>query len=379
MKQILYFLFTLLVSSGCNQASEKPLGQPEKGLPEPVVTLSPKATANAGIATGLASMENLQVSLKVNGLVDVPPESLVSISFPYGGFLKSTEMLPGRRVEKGQILGLMEDPAYVELQQDFLMAASRLNLLKMDFQRQTELREGDASSRKTYENAKAEYEMQQVLVKGLSEKLKILGVSPESLTVDKISRTVSIRSPISGFVKSVFVNVGKYVNPSDVLFEIVDPHHIHGSLVVFEKDQHLVREGQLVAVVNPARPGKTYRGKVILVSKNVDSSRGVVIHCHFLGDHSDLIPGMYLSAEIFTESLRMPTVPESAVVRHDGKHYVFTVHDGGRYRLTEVTVGEVCEGKVPITANHVDWTNQPLVLAGAYSLLGNLMNAGEEE
>jgi cobalt-zinc-cadmium efflux system membrane fusion protein len=346
---------------------------------ETKVTLSPEARKNAGITTGLAPMEKMEISLKVNGMVDVPPESLVSISFPYGGFLKTTDMLPGRKVVKGQVLGVMEDQAYVQLQQDYLTSISKLQLLKMDFDRQTELRQGDASSKKAFETAKAEYEMQQILVKGLAEKLKILGVSPETLSVDKISRTVPIRSPISGFVKSVFVNVGKYVDPSDVLFEIVDPDHIHGSLVVFEKDQHLVRHGLLMNVVNPSRPEKVYRGEIILVSKNVDSTRGVTIHSHFIGDHSDLIPGMYITAEIFTESTMLPVVPESAVVRLEGKHYVFIVNGDGSYTMTEVKVGEAKNGKISLTANYIDWEKQQIVLTGAYGLLGKLKNTAEEE
>ncbi|MCU0387428.1 MAG: efflux RND transporter periplasmic adaptor subunit [Chitinophagaceae bacterium] len=379
MKNIFYIAMAVFALQACKNADEKETvpGETESSTAE--VVLSEKAKANAGITVGLAKLENIQIPLKVNGMVDVPPESLVSISFPFGGFLKSTDMLPGRKVSKGEVLGIMEDQSYVQLQQDFLVAQSRLGLLKSDYQRQSELREGDASSRKAFESAKAEYEMQQVVVKGLSEKLKILGIAPDGLNVDKISRSVPIRSPINGFVKAVYVNVGKFVNPSDVLFEIVDPDHIHGSLVVFEKDQHLVKTGQLLTLFNPSRPEKKYKGEVILVSRNVDSSRGITIHCHFLGEHSDLIPGMYVSAELFTNEVQFPLVPESAVVRHDGKNFVFLVNQDGKFRMREVMIGENWNGMVPLTSNDVDWASQQLVLTGAYSLLGKLNNAGEEE
>ena len=378
MKKIFYIVLAGLVLFSCKQKKENAAGASQPALPETLVTVSPEAMLNAGITTGYATMENLQIPLKVNGLVDVPPESLVSISFPFGGFLKSTQLLPGRKVVKGQVLGIMEDQSYVQLQQDYLVALAKLELLQSDFKRQSDLRQGEASSKKVFETAKAEFEMQQVMVKGLSEKLKILGIVPESLNVEKVSSTVPIRSPISGFVKSVFVNVGKYVNPSDVLFEIVDPDHIHGSLVVFEKDQHLVKPGQQLIVVNPARPEKTYRGEVILVSKNVDSSRGIVVHCHFIGDHADLIPGMYISAEIKITGQLLPMVPEEAVVRHEGKSYVFQVSGKGEYRLTEVTVGEPKDGKVALTANYKDWTQTEIVLSGAYALLGKLKNVEED-
>jgi cobalt-zinc-cadmium efflux system membrane fusion protein len=323
-------------------------------------------------------MGSVQQKLKVNGTVDAPPQSLVSISFPLGGYLKQTEMLPGRPVKQGEIIGIMEDQSYVQLQQDYLQAVSRLTLLKLDYQRQLDLREDDATSKKSFEMARTEWEMQQVLVKGLSEKLLILGINPKSLTVEKISRTVPVRSPITGFVKSVYVNIGKYVNPSDVLFEIVDPDHIHGSLLVFEKDFAKVKQGQHVRVFSQERPDKAYHAEVILVSRDVDENRGITVHCHFLGEHSGLIPGMYISAEIDTDSQMLPLVPESAVVRFEGKHYVFTEKEKGTYTLTEVTVGNRLDGKVSIISSYIDLGKQPLVMTGAYALLGKLKNVEKE-
>jgi cobalt-zinc-cadmium efflux system membrane fusion protein len=378
MKVTVYNILFAFVLLSCN---EKPVIADEKDKETELTTqveISRQGIKNAGITTGLAAMESAVRLLKVNGVVDVPPQSLVSVSFPMGGFLRSTDLLPGRPVRKGQVIGLMENQSYVDLQQEYLQSLSKLRLLNLDYQRQVELREGDASSKKNFETAKAEYEMQQVLVKSLSEKLLILGISPQNLTVEKISRTIPVRSPIDGFVKSVFVNVGKYVTPTDVLFEIVDPDHIHGSLVVFEKDQHLVKKGQKVKVYGVGLPDKLYHAEVILVSKDVDSNRGVTIHCHFLGDHSNLIPGMYISAEIATDSQMLPMLPESAVVRHNGKHYVFTVQAEGNYTMAEVTTGERLNGKVAITANYINWKNQEIVLTGAYALLGKLMNVEEE-
>ena len=378
MKVIFYLSFAMLTLVCCKQVEEKEPEESTGAGGESLVLLTKEAEKNAGITTGLASFEKLPIIIKVNGKVDVPPESLVSISFPYGGYLKNTELLPGMAVKKGEVIGIMEDQEYVQLQQDYLQAIAKLNLLKLDYQRQADLREGDASSKKSFETAKTEYEMQQVMVKGLSEKLLILGLNPGTLKVENISRTVPIRSPITGFVKSVYVNVGKYVNPSDVLFEIVDPNHIHGSLTVFENEQHLVKPGQKLDIYTTAQPGKPYRGEVILVSKDVDSNRGVTIHCHFLGNHGDLIPGMYISASIETESRMQPIVPESAVVRYNGHHYVFLEEGSHQYRMVEVATGEVYDGKIALASNSYDWTKQKVALTGAYALLGSLKNVGEE-
>jgi membrane fusion protein, heavy metal efflux system len=380
MKAIFYIVVFAFSLFSCKQgavAEEKKVEE-AAAISATSVSLSDEAIKNAGITTGLATMELVSQIIRVNGEVDVPPQSLVSISFPLGGYLKSTDLLPGMHVNKGQVIALMEDQTYVQLQQDYLQSLSRLKLLRLDYERQMELREGEASSKKAFETATAEYEMQQVLVKSLSEKLKILGVNPAGLTIEKISRTVPVRSPIDGFVETVMVNIGKYVNPSDVLFEIVDPRDIHAALTVFEKDYHLLKPGQQVLVKNAGRPDKTYRAEIILISRNIDSTLGATVHCHFEGEHADLLPGMYISATILSEGQQLPLVPESAVVRHEGKQFVFTKQEKGQYTMREVTIGEARDGKVPLTANYIDWSTQEVVLTGAYALLGKLMNVEEE-
>lgn len=380
MKTGIYIVVLMLALAGCKpeQASEQEADAKEAAAPNREVTLTDEAIKNAGITTGMAVLQTVKQTIRVNGEVDVPPQSLVSISFPLGGYLKSTELLPGMHINKGQVIALMEDQTYVQLQQDYLQALSKQRLLKLDFDRQTELREGDASSKKNFEQAKTEYEMQQVLVKSLSEKLKIIGVDPAGLTIDKISRTVAVRSPIDGFVKAVLVNIGKYVNPADVLFEIVDPRDIHAALTVFEKDYHLLKPGQVVLIKTTGRPEKSYRAEIILISKNIDSTLGATVHCHFEGDHADLLPGMYISGTIDAAGQILPTVPETAIVRHEGKHYIFTTRGKGKYSMTEVTPGEVGEGRVAITGTTPEWVKQEIVLTGAYALLGKLMNVEEE-
>jgi cobalt-zinc-cadmium efflux system membrane fusion protein len=129
----------------------------------------------------------------------------------------------------------MEDQSYVQLQQDYLIAKAKMEFLQTDVQRQKELSDADATSKKNYQLVLSDFKTQQIMIKALEEKLKIIGIDPQQLSVAKISRTVSVRSPIAGYVTHVNVNIGKYVNPSDVLFELVNPDDIHASMTVFEK------------------------------------------------------------------------------------------------------------------------------------------------
>ena len=94
------------------------------------VVLDSVQQATAGIVTGTVETRQMHQRIRLNGMVDVPPQSLVSVSFPLGGYLKSTPLLPGMHVNKGQVIGIMEDQSYVQLQQDYLIAKAKMEFLE---------------------------------------------------------------------------------------------------------------------------------------------------------------------------------------------------------------------------------------------------------
>ncbi len=344
------------------------------------VVLNAEQLKNAAIEVGLPSELNMHASIKVNGVVDVPPQGMVSISFPLGGYLKSSHLLPGMGVRKGEVIATLEDQSYVQLQQDYLMAQSKMEFLHADMLRQKELSEQDAASKKTYQQVLSEYNTQQVLIRSLEEKLKIVGIDPERLTVNTITRTISLRSPIHGFVTKVNVNIGKYVNPADVLFELVDPDDIHAALTVFEKDIMLIKKGMRASVSLADKPEKKYLVDVILVTKNVDENRGGLVHCHFENANHELLPGMFLNGSFELDNRKTIAVPSSAVVRYEGKHYIFIAKDQGRFEMTEIETGIIDQNMIELkTKQNLVWQQQKIVLKNAYSLLGKLKNTADED
>ncbi|MFN3667413.1 MAG: efflux RND transporter periplasmic adaptor subunit, partial [Sediminibacterium sp.] len=289
-------------------------------------------------------------------------------------------LLPGMGVRKGEVIATLEDQSYVQLQQDFLMAKARMDFLSTDLERQKDLFAQDATSKKIYQQALADFKTQQVLIKSLEEKLRIVGIDPDKLTVSNISRTINLRSPINGFVTKINVNIGKYVNPADVLFELVDPDDIHAALTVFEKDIMLIKKGMRAEVSLADKPGKKYEVDVILVTRNVDEARGGLVHCHFEQANHELLPGMFLNGTFELENRKVKAVPESAIVRFEGKSYVFIAKDSSNFEMTEIETGVIQNGMVEIkTGESININEQKLVLKNAYSLLGKLKNKADED
>jgi cobalt-zinc-cadmium efflux system membrane fusion protein len=378
MKKLIYYIAVLLFSASCSSPTEKAV-EAEKPVDENVVTLTDAQIKNAGIETGPVQSQNLNAVIKVNGVVDVPPQNIVSVSFPLGGYLKHTTLLPGMHVNKGQVIGLIEDQGLVQLQQDYLMAQARLHYLQQEYDRQKELSEQQVSAAKTFQQAQADFAAQKVLVKGLAEKLRLININPGTLNENTISRSVSMYSPINGFVSKVNVNIGKFVNATDVLFELINPDDIHAALTVFEKDMPKIKVDQLVKVSFVDEPGKEYDCEVILVTRNVDANRSGIIHCHFKTRPQNLLPGMFLNATIHIDNVPSLTVPEEAVVRYGNQQYIVQVTGKNNFQLVTVETGIRENERVAVSATSTELSGMQVVTKNAYAVLGKMKNAAEEE
>lgn len=376
MRQLIIYT-CLFVFTACSQKPKE-----EKHIAKEstdIITLTPEQIKNAGVETGVIEKKLLNSELKVNGLVDVPPQNIVSISFPLGGYLKRTGLLPGMHVSKGEVIATIEDPALIQLQQDYLVAKARLEYAEKDFERQQVLNQNNVSADKIFQQAKAEYASQKVLVKGYDEKLRLIGINPDKLNDLNISRSVPVYSPINGFVSKVNVNIGKYVNPSDVLFELINPEDIHAALTVFEKDLGKVKPKQKVMVTFVDDPASEYECEVLLVTKNVDDNRSALVHCHFEKQPKQLLPGMFLNARIKINNTEVLAVPEEAVVRYGKDTFIFENTEGNTFRLVPVETGVTDKGMVELTSTSEDLANKKIIVNNAYPVLAKMKNTADEE
>lgn len=374
-----YLICTIAVLSlfACSGKKSDQQSAETETPPETHVTLSKEQLQNAKVETGIAEKGSISSALRLSGTVDVPPQNMISVSFPLGGYLKSTKLLPGMRVRRGDVLAVMEDAQFIQLQQEYLLTKSRLTFAEAEFQRQQTLNAGKAASDKVLQQAQSELETQRITQRALAEKLRLIGLDPEKLSEENLSRTVNVYSPVSGYVARVDVNTGKYTAPTDVLFELVNPEDIHLNLTAFEKDVQQLAIGQPVVAWTNDNPEKKYQASVILVGKNLDENRSAEVHCHFERYDEKLLPGMYMNAEVSVKSQDAWIVPEAAVVRWQNKHYIFIENEGGVFELAEVAPGISRDGKIQI-APVVDIAGRKIVLTNAYTLLMKLKNQAEE-
>jgi len=379
INKTLAFLFTAVLFASCGSKTEETKQEEHHEEATSVVELTPEQVKIINLKLGKIVMKDLSGAIKVNGMLDVPPQNLVSISAPMGGFVKSTELLQGMKVNKGQAIVVMQHPDYIQMQQDFLETKSQLEYLEIEYKRQQELSKDNVNSQKTLQQAKSQYESMLAKNAGLKSKLMMLGINGDKLTSQTIQNTISISSPISGYVTHVNVNIGMYVNPTDVMFKIVDTEHLHAELTVFEKDVPKIKIGQKVRFTL-ANETDERTATVYLIGREISDDRTVRIHCHLDKEDLDLLPGMYLKAYVEAGTQNLPAIPNEAIVNFEGKDYVFiTEKEANHFKMLEVTKGISELGFTEVEMKDGLSNESLIVVNGAYDILAKMKNSEEDE
>lgn len=385
IRYIILISISLVVLTTCTKRPENKIEE-EESHEENLVEFTQAQYQMANIVTGKAEKRKIGTELKVNGIIDVPPHSQISISLPYGGFLKDTDMLPGTKVKKGQLLATIENPDFIQFQQEYLENLAQHEYLEAEFLRQEKLFKEEVVSEKIYQQAKSAFMANDVRVKTMGDRLVLIGFSLKRLREGKTSSSVNIYSPITGSVLDVDTNVGKYINPDDVIMDITDTRDLHVELSVYENDIPHVKDGQVIHFTVTNSPNKIREAEVFLIGSEVREDRSVTVHGHLKNIELDLLPGMYVSANLIIDTKSVWTISKDAVVRFKGKQYIFLMnnHQQGnqsyQFEMQEVTTGLTEDEFIEIkyTSGLNDIKTDIIVQSGAYSILSESKNSAEE-
>ncbi|QRM88439.1 efflux RND transporter periplasmic adaptor subunit [Lacinutrix sp. WUR7] len=327
MKNIYILLFSMVLVA-CGNSEKKAEIVPETETYNNKTTITKAQFEGEKMAFGSLSEYDFNETIKVNGMIDVPPKNKSSVTTFTGGYITKTPLLIGDSVKKGQLLVTLENPEFVELQQNYLEVAEQLNYLKSEYHRQKTLFEEKITSEKNYLKAESAYKSNLAHYNGLRKKLQMLNLNPSSVEQGRISSTINLYAPISGHVTKVYVSNGTYVSPSDVIMEIVDIDHIHLELSVFEKDIMQIKKDQKILFTIPEASNKTFEAEVHLVGTTIDEqTRRVKVHGHVDNDKENFIVGMFVDADIIVDSTKSMGLPKEAIMEVGDAFYVLVLEE----------------------------------------------------
>lgn len=343
---------------------------------ENTVQLSDQQMKSVGITTTTIQDRNMEKLVRLNGKAEISPSHISSVSSIMGGHIKSINVINGSHFNKGQVLAVVEDPQFIQLQQDYLVTKTQLEAARLNFNRQKDLNTSKASSDKTLQTAQADYSTLNATLKGLEEKLRIIGISAKGLSTGNIRSKINIYAPFSGFVSKILVNNGQYINPADTLFELINPTGLLLELKVFENDVNDVKVGQEILVYNNQNPDLKSNAKIVSLVPSIENGGSATAIAKLSTTNTEFVKGMYINAEVNISSRYTQGLPNDAVVAFENKNYVFEDLGKSKYKMIPVVTG-ISDDQFTEILKADFLKDKKIVQKGAYSLLMMLKNKAE--
>ncbi len=386
MKRYYHILIISVLGIGayaCTPQQEAPVAEATLETPTQAtaIVLTKNQKAAAGIELGQLEEKNLSERIHANGYFDVPPDKRAYVSAYRAGYVIQTSFLVGDRVQKGQVMALLENPEYIHLQQNYLEVKGQLDYLKSEYERKKTLAAENITAQKNLLKAEADYKTALAQVQGLQKELEMMGISIQKIEAGNITSFIAVRAPIEGVLAAVNVVLGKHVSPAEVMFEIVNTDHLHLELSVYEKDVLKVKEGQKLMVKIPSLGEETYQGDVYLVGKTFETDkRSINVHAHLQDEEEGFLPGMYVEATIFTGEKLVTAIPEEAVITEGKAAFIFVEsaekENDVSYHKVDVLTGLRSEGWCEVTPLKTLNADAKVVIKGAYYLSAEMEKEG---
>jgi len=355
--------------------SETELKKNDEHTEDEAIHLSKAQFESNKMELGAISKQNFPEIVKTTGMIDVPPQSKQIITSFYGGFVKKSSLLIGDKVRKGQSVVSIENPEFVDMQQDYLDIKEQLVYLKSEYDRQKTLFDEKITSEKKYLKAESEYKRKKVKYNALAKKLKMINIKPSSVSIDNIVSTITLYSSINGTVTKVNVSKGTQISATDEILEIISTDHIHIELTVFEKDAMKIKKDQVIRFKIPEASDEFFVAEVHLVGKTIDEkTRTVKVHGHLHSKTKNIFDiGMFVEAKIEISNKETVALPEYAVVE-EGEHQIVLKlkHKKNNEFIfvpIEVEIGKKYNGFVEVISDKIKTTDKVLI-KGAYVLVG---------
>ena len=344
---LIIFILMGAFTTSCTNSKESTPAEVAEASPEQEehsdgLELTAAQMKSVDIVIGSIEQKNLSSVVKSSGQLAVPPQNEAEVNVLTGGIVRRINVMEGQRVSKGQVLAIIENQELIKLQQDYLSVKSGFSFVDAEYQRQKQLKAANAGTGKAFQLAEANYTSELIRIKALERQLQQIGISPKRVAAGNITSQTPVISPISGTLGTISAKTGSFVQPGTSLMDIVDNSKIHSDLVVFEKDLAKVKIGQKVNFQLTNQNNQLIEGEVYGINKSFENdSKGVVVHAVIKKATSNLIPGMYVTGLIRVGTELTSAVPIDAVVRSEGKDYIFMVGDEPK----EAKKGEVAEEK----------------------------------
>ncbi len=330
----LFLYACLLWHFSCS--SEADHQHPEASTFDPVyenLYLSFDQIEQTKIKTGKIEKRLFRQYVEATGTLHLPPQNHALIGPQVNGKIKKIHVHEGDFVKKGEILAEISDPYLIDLQMNYLVAKEDFQIKKSQWEREQQLKGGEATSEKKYQHALSDLRKSLAVFETFKAQLELLHIQTQELSAENIQSTMPILAPISGSVYRINASIGEYVGKEKILLEILNQEHLHLEILVYEKDMARIAVGQSVQFMPShqalAKEGILPEAKIYSIADIVDTeTKTVSVHAEISENtfkKYNLKSGMFTQVLIQSEEVMAYAVPVSAVVETDEGKVIYCI------------------------------------------------------
>ena len=313
-----------------SQATQ-PAQQEEATEETPQVEISSQQQHLIGVKTVKVSLKSIQKVIRTVGRIEADEQKQATINTKIEGWIEKLYVdYTGRYVKKGEPLVEIYSPELLATQQEFL------EVLKWAKQ-PGDKKKDDMLSLMLAKDADASLD-------AARKRLRLWDISEAQIKqieqMGKPVRTLTLYSPVSGFVTQKMAVLGMKVMPGEKLFDIADLSTIWIIADIYEYELPFVKVGQPARITLSYFPGKELSSKIDYIYPTISAdTRTAKVRLTLPNPGGQLKPEMFTNVEIKISLGKKLVIPESAVIDTGTSQVVYVDKGEGVFEPREVELG----------------------------------------
>ena len=301
------------------------------------VVLNPATQQLIGVRYAEVRRARMERTVRTVGLLQMDDTKISRVHVKIAGWIEKVYLdYVGKLIKKGQPLFTLYSPDLVSTEEEYLIARRGENYL------------GKSPYAEVSAGANS-------LLVATRDRLRLWDIDDAQIhkleETGKAERTLTLYSPINGFVMSRNAYEQTYVTPETELYDISDLSTIWVYVDIYEYEAPYVHVGQPASMQLSYFPGKTYRGLVTYVYPTLDpKTRTIKVRLEFPNPGFELRPNMYADVELKIDYGTQTLLPSEAILNSGTKQVVFVAKPNGYFEPREIKVGDQFDGQTVVLA-----------------------------
>ena len=349
------------------QATEKPKAaapqtkapsqeQQEQAVQEaPQVEITPELQQRIGVKTVKAIVKPIQKTIRTVGRIEIDERNQATVNTKIEGWIEKLYVdYTGRYVKKGEPLAEIYSPELLATQQEFINTKKWVGKQTIPTPQEGH---NHGAKAETPEPASVLKQMLEkdaaATLEAARQRLRLWDMSKAQ--IKKIEetgqpvRTITLYSPVSGYITQKMAVRGMKVMPGEKLFDVADLSHVWIVADIYEYELSAVRVGQPVKITLSYFPGREWASTIDYIYPIFSAeTRTAKVRLTLPNPRGELKPQMFTNVEIRINLGRKLMIPDSAVIDTGKGQVVYVDRGNGFFEPREIQTGLRADGAVEV-------------------------------